>query len=75
MVNMSIERLTCLVLGAILGFSGVIAYFYEETKYFLFVPYTVYPYRDFAIPLVIIGCIFLVGATILEFLEKQKTFK
>ena len=51
----------CTVLGVILLIGGVIAYAYGETVYLLGYPIgTTYPYRDYAIPLIIFGVVLLV---------------
>lgn len=51
----------CTALGVILLIGGVIAYAYSETLYLLGYPIgTTYPYRDYAIPLIIFGIVLLV---------------
>ena len=51
----------CTILGSLLLIGGFIAYAYSETLYILGLPYeTTYPYRDYAIPLIIFGVVLLV---------------
>jgi len=73
----SVRQVVCLELATILILIGIFVYFWQS-GYYSWGPSTYgpfYPFRDWGMPLITIGCIFLVGAIIIGYLEGQQKGK
>lgn len=69
--DMKLLANVCFAVGVVSVLFGVIAYLYEERQFWGY--WVVYPYRDYAFPLVFVGIAFLaVGYVIMERARQEK---
>ena len=69
MNNKSLLTMALAALGLILLVSGFITYSYKKRTRLAPHVYTMYPYKDLAIPLIILGVIIIIVAAVLYFIQ------
>lgn len=65
----SIEADLCIVLGVVLLLCGFVAYLYWEESWLL----ATYPYRDLAVPLLVLGVVLIIAGAFLRIYASRKT--